>query len=92
MQNATLMSRVDTDLVTREQLAQIETPESNPFLQARPPYRAHRHSRACTQAEPHHHSERTVRIAPGGTNPLRGPAASVSRYGGRHGGFGPAHF
>src|SRR5882762_10079811 len=28
MQNATLMSHVDTDLVTREQLAQIETPES----------------------------------------------------------------
>ncbi len=28
MENATLMSHVDTDLVTRKQLAQIETPDS----------------------------------------------------------------
>lgn len=28
MHNATLMSHVDTDLVTREQLAQVETPEA----------------------------------------------------------------
>jgi hypothetical protein len=28
MQNATLMSRVDTDLVTREQLALVQTPDA----------------------------------------------------------------
>jgi hypothetical protein len=36
MQNATLMSHVDTDLVTREQLALVQTPDATPSFKPVP--------------------------------------------------------
>ena len=91
MQNATLMSHVDTDLVTREQLALVETPDATRSFKPVPHIELIATLEACPQAEPHRHSERAVCTAPGWFDALRRPAACVSRYGGRHGSLGPAH-